>query len=340
MLTDEATTAGSDGAMAMDLCRTTTAGAPLPTRTWGVISAAYVLPDGTTTPTPLSTDDTGETCTYSASNFGLGFGILGPTFGASNKTQQGVRMLGLSSGTARQPSDPGYQPVWGFDKCFTSGAPAGFPGQTPACGSITFGQPHDGAALQVVLRVPTNAVTMSFDSNFFSYEFPEWVCSPYNDTFVVIMTPSPAGEPSGANANVAFDTDGNIISVNSGLLDVCTPTTTAGADGAGSQAGAYAYACSKGPSLLIGTGFGADSPAPPSGFGVTTAQEAHGSTDWLTTTVSVAALQGKSVTLLFAVWDSTDGLLDTTVLLDDVHWTFNPGPGLESADAGPVTTQN
>jgi hypothetical protein len=77
------------------------------------------------------------------------------------------------------------------------------------------------------------------------------------------------------------------------------------------------------------------------GSGIPTPQEAHGSTDWLTTTVSVAALQGKSVTLLFALWDSTDGILDSTVLLDDVHWTFTPGPARVSAGGGsPVTMGN
>jgi hypothetical protein len=326
-LTSEATTTGSDGATAMDLCRKTTATAALPMRTWGVVSAAYVLPDGSTTPTTTGGDDT--PCTYSEENFQLGFGILGPSFGTSNATQEGVRMLGLSSGTARQPTDPGYGPVWGFDKCYTSGAPAGFPGQTPACGAVQFGPAHDGAALQVVLRVPTNAVTMSFDTNLFSYEFPEWVCSPYNDTFVVVMSPTPTDEPTTAHGNVAFDPNGNVLSVNAGFLAVCDPTTTAGADGTGSNSGHYAYACADGPSALDATGFGVDSPAPPASFAIPTPQENHGSTGWLTTTVSVASLAGKSVTLLFAVWDSTDGELDTTVLVDNVRWTF-----ATSADAG------
>jgi hypothetical protein len=323
-LTSVATTNGADGAQAMDLCRTTTSAAALPMKTWGVISAAYVLPDNSPSPTRTGIDD--APCSYSEENFQLGFGILGPTFGAMNKTQQGEHMLGLSSGTARQPTDPGYQPVWGFDKCYTSAAPRGFPGQTPACGGVFFGPPHDGAALQVVLRVPTNALTMSFDSNFFSYEFPEYVCSSYNDTFVVIMLPSPAGEPSTANDNIAFDSKGNIISINAGFLVVCDPTTRAGSQGMGSMAGRYSYACPEGAAKLEGTGFGSDSPATPKGFFVPTPQENHASTDWLTTTVSVAALAGQQITLLFAVWDSSDGLLDTTVLIDNVTWTFATEP--------------
>jgi len=318
-LTAVATTVGTDGAKAMDLCRTAQASPPLPTRTWGVVSAEYVPPDGTTV------------TAASVANFELGFGILGPTFGTSNSTRHGAHMLGISSGTARQPTDPGYQNVSGFDKGYTSGAPSGFPGQTPACGTLTFGAPHDGAALSLVIRIPTNAVTMSFDSNLFSYEFPDWVCSVYNDTYVVIMTPPIASEPATANDNVAFDPSGNSISIDSSFLRVCDPTTTAGMSGAGPMAGAYAYPCAEGPSKLLGTGFGVD----------TTGDIDHASTDWLTTTVSVAALQGKQVALLFAVWDSTDGVLDTTVLIDNFSWTFATAPNtVLPAPVVPVTTED
>lgn len=322
-LTGPATTTGMDGAKAMDLCRTTMDGLPLNKKTWGVVSADYVTPDGS--PTPHA--DTADACSFSASNFALGFGVLGPKFGTSNVTQKGTHMLGLSSGTARQPTDPGYQDVSGFDKCMVSGAPAGFPGTTPACPGVTFGQAHDGAALRVVVRIPTNALTMAFDSNFFSYEFPDFVCSAYNDTYVVIMTPSPSGEPASANHNIAFDSKGNIISVNAGFLTVCDP---------GTQAGTTTYPCPEGPSKLHGTGFGIDTTSTsPSGD-----MQDHASTDWLTTTVSVAGLGGKDVTLLFAVWDSSDGILDTTVLIDNVHWTFATSPNTPvpvDASVPPVT---
>jgi len=304
-LTSVATTNGMEGAKAMDLCRTTTDGAPLPMKTWGVVSADYVTPDGASVAS--------SSPTYA--NFELGFGILGPKYGTSNSVQQGSHALGISSGTARQPTDPGYQDVGGFDKGYSTGAPTGFPGQTAACPGVMFGPAHDGAALRVVIRVPTNAQTMMFDSNFFSYEFPDFVCSPYNDTYVAIMTPAPAGEPATANNNVAFDSKGNIISVNAGFLQVCDQNT---------MAGNTTYPCPEGPGKLAGTGFGTD-----------TAGSDHASSDWLTTTVNVAALAGKDITLLFAVWDSTDGILDTTVLIDNVHWSFATSP---NASPPPPTT--
>lgn len=315
-LTDVATDAGAEGAQAMDLCRTALANPPLRQKTWGLLSANYVTPDGTTTTTRPSTDYlTRYTClppVFTPTTYALGFGILGPQYGANNVAQQGQHMLGLSTGTARQPTDPGYSDVDGYDKCFTSGAPPGFPGQTPACPSITFGEPHDGAALQVTLRVPTNALTMMFDSDFFSYEYPKYVCSVYNDTYVVIMTPAPAGESPSANGNIAYDANGNIISVNAGFLRVCD-TPDAGGSGA---------SCAEGPGKLLGTGF-EQTNRPPDMDGP---RVNHASTDWLTTTVDVAALAGQEITLLFAVWDSTDGLLDTTVLVDNLRWSLASAP--------------
>jgi hypothetical protein len=341
MLTGPATTVGSQGATAMDLCRTAVASPPMAMKTWGVLAADYVLPDGSNSPVADPNDGMSEayTCSYDASSFLLGLGVLGPTFGTMNKTQEGAKMFALSTGTARSPSDSGWvasndnggpetggEGYPGYDKCYTSGAPAGFPGQTQACPGVTFGQAHDGAALRVSLRVPTNALTMAFDTNFFSYEFPSFVCSTYNDTFVVIMTPQPSGEPATANSNIAFDSKGNIISVNAGFLTVCDPNT---------QAGSTTYPCPEGASKLVGTGFGIDtSDTEPNGD-----MQDHASTDWLTTTVSVAALAGQEITLLFAIWDSSDGVLDTTVLVDNVHWTFATMPDTKiPVDAGSPMT--
>jgi hypothetical protein len=298
-------TSAFDGAKAIDICRQTTASATGKARTWGVINAEYVMPDGTTT---------------TATDFTPGYGLLS-AFGV-NHTQQGVAMLGLSSGTARQPTDSGWidpgKPYegsfGGFNKCesgsscaetgggeLTSGAPAGYPKPAPACPGVTFGAPQDGVALQLTIRVPTNAKTFSFDENFFTIEFPDWICSTYNDTFVVMMAPKT--DPSLPDDNIAFDSSGNPISVNNALLQVCTPQT----------AGGKTFACPLGASSLAGTGFEeTDNDGP------------HAATGWLTTSAPVATVAGKEITLLFAIWDSSDGNLDSTTLIDNFTWAFTP----------------
>ena len=83
--------------------------------------------------------------------------VLVAGFGPNVAPKHGARMLGLSSGAARQPSDPGYQSPGGFNKGYTSAHPQGFPKESPACPGPITGQPHDSAALELQIRVPTNA---------------------------------------------------------------------------------------------------------------------------------------------------------------------------------------
>jgi hypothetical protein len=292
-------TDAEQAAKAIDLCRTTTESAQGKQRTWGVISATFVAPDGT--------DSCGGSCVGNP-NFQLGHGNL-TAFGVNNP-KGGKHMLGISSGTARQPTDPGYQDVSGFDKMYTTGSPPPYPKNTPACPGVITGQPHDGAALQVVIRVPTNAQSFTFNTNFFTFEFPDFICSTYNDSFVVMMTPKVASLPDN---NIAFDQMGNPISVNNSLLQVCDPQ----------NAGGKNFACPSGSSTLMGTGFGVDTAID---------MQNHAATGWLQTTAPVtAALKGKDVTLLFAVWDSGDGVLDSTALIDNFQWSTQPGT------AAPVT---
>jgi hypothetical protein len=289
-----------NAALAIDLCRKTTETATGKQRTWGVVDATYIAPDGSDN---CANEDTGTngSCVGNA-NFPLGHGNL-TKLGVNAPQGGGTHMLSLSSGSGRDPTDTGYHDVSGFDKGFTVGAAAGFPAPAPACPGVTTGQPHDGTALRVVIRVPTNAQSFTFNSNFFSYEFPDYICSTYNDTFVVEMAPEPTGASTGGN--VAFDQSGNPISVNNALLQACDPQT----------AGGKKFTCPLGSASLSGTGFGKD-----------TAGSDHAATGWLQTQVNVdPSLKGKDITLVFAVWDSGDGVLDSTALVDNFVWSTAPG---------------
>lgn len=243
---------------------------------WGVKSAAYVASDGS----PLSDP--------------LGHGLV-PSFGDAVHPQEGKRMLVLSSGAARRPSDADYKDVAGYDKGYTSAAPAGYPKEAPACPGIVSGEPHDAAGLEVVLQTPSNAKSMGFKLDFYTYEYPDYICSKYNDYFVALVSPPPPNLPDG---NVSFDKQGNTISANAGFLEVCSPQ----------QAGGKTFACAKGTSQLGGTGF-----------------EGHAATGWLKTSVAVTE-PGKDVTVRFAVWDSGDGVLDSTVLVDDFQFEIADTP--------------
>ena len=272
-----------DGARAIGVCRTATPNGVGRTKTWGVLGARYVTPDGQALPNPV------------------GHGIL-KVFG-SNKAQEGAAMLALSSGTARAPSDPGYQDVAGYDKGYTSGTPAGYPKESPACPGVHTGEAHDGAALELTIRVPTNAKSFSLQENFFTYEFPDYICSTYNDFYVATLSPQVPTLPDG---NIAFDQQGNPISVNNSLLQVCSPRVANG----------KTFPCPLGPSSLQGTGF-----------------DESAATGWLQTTAPVKP--GDTITLRLVIWDSGDGALDSTVLVDKFAWSADGASGVTTTPAPP-----
>lgn len=274
---------------ALGLCKWASADGRGKERTWGVLSAKYVKPDGTPLTEPLS------------------HGIMS-SFGV-NEPRAGKSFLALSSGAARAPDMPGYKDILGFRKGYTSGVPEGYPKESPACPGTVSGLAHDGAALELEIRVPTNVKSFRVDQNFFTVEFPGYVCSKYNDFYVLDMAPKVPDYPDG---NVAFDGAGNPISVNNALLQVCERRTIDGRD----------YTCPLGPSSLAGTGFDTVndeySPAP------------HAATGWLTTYAPVEP--GKVVRLRFAIWDSSDGNLDSTVLVDRFEWSDSERRGTDAAD--------
>jgi hypothetical protein len=284
----------TDGAKALELCRFTTASPPLPQKTWGVISAQYVRADGTAFAAP-----------------GLQVGLQ-PSWGANVNPRAGKSMLALSSGHARTPAQPG---ACGSNSCATNAtatAPAGFPQSIPSCppsSVIT-----DDVALQVQVRVPTNAAGFSFQQKFYSMEFPYWVCTPYNDQFVALMSPAPMGA---INGNFAFDSQNAPVGVNIAFMSVCDPTQQSQfAAGCTSGGGACPMApspyCPAGVGDLAGTGFDVWD----------TMYGNAGATPWLATQAPVKG--GSVITLTFILWDTGDQNFDSTELLDDFTWL--PGP--------------
>ncbi|MBI5532660.1 MAG: choice-of-anchor L domain-containing protein [Deltaproteobacteria bacterium] len=275
------------GAKAIGLCRVTDENASGLSKTWGVLDARYVKADGTPGMSPLS------------------HGVLA-TFGQYANAQQGKALLVLSSGTARAPSMPGYQDVSGADMGTDCALPIPSLG-SPSCPGVVPASPRDPAALEVRLRVPTNARSFKFFLSFFAYEFPDQICSQNNDFFVTLMNPKPAGSNDG---NITFDQDANPISVNNSMLQVCKSQ----------YAGGKQYSCPLGTDLLAGTGFETGSSGP------------HAATGWLQTAAPVTP--GSIITLRFAIWDGGDHVLDSSVLVD--NFTFS-GDSLTGATTEPVS---
>jgi hypothetical protein len=288
-----------DAAKAIELCATAT----MTDRKYGVLSAAFVRADGTAFATP-----------------GLQVGIQS-MWGTNVKVQGGQNMLAMSSGYSRTVGQTGACNGISCQSNPTGTAPTGFPQDDPACPPTK--AIMDDVALELQIRVPSNATGYSFNFKFYSFEFPDWVCdtSGYNDQFVALVQPPPMGAyvPTGSPfGNISFDSNNHPVSVNMGFFDVCDPTTptrfaTHCKSGGGTCPALPSPYCPLGVGDLAGTGFDVwHSSVGPAG-----------ATRWLKT--QAPATPGSVITVRFAMWDAGNTEFDSTVLVDNFQWIANGG---------------
>lgn len=293
-------------AAAMDLCRTTTEQSV----DWGVIDASLTLSSGTGTAAPASH-------------------AIRSTFGPGNSPRAGAAMVVLSTGAAAVPGQTNppfvaFQP--GLDTGTQSAAPADwlaanggiFP-NAPGCPAASSSTAYNPVMLTLRIRVPSAVHSFRLNASFLSAEYPEYVCSAFNDLFVVLLDSGFTGAPANpADKNIAsYATSGNVYPVgtnlafgNTGLFTQCVNGSTGCA--AGAIAGTTNTCAST--SGLIGTSM--DTPDP--GM-CDTNSLTGGGTDWLVLRGNV--VPGEIMQLRFALWDTADGQYDSVVLLDNFEWS-------------------
>ena len=254
-----------------------------------------------------------------------------PKFGNTLRPREGARFGVLSTGYANEYDEPiggadagadggsGLQTPFngGVSRQITGTAPPGFPSATPGCGSGG-GSVNDLVNVRLVLKAPKNALGFKFDFNFHSGEWPEYVCSSFNDAFIAFYrSPSANG---GVGRNVSFDKNGRAVSVNNGFFDRCTPGILTGCKTSSMQKVAT---CPGGQGELQGTGFGLiDDWCPTTMGGAAAPSSSGGATGWLTS--QAIAKAGETFTLEFMIWDATDHALDSLVLIDNFQWIGEP----------------
>jgi hypothetical protein len=317
---DSDSSSALDYAAAMDLCLTTTEDAPLPEKTWGVIAAELTLANGQNMPLPVQRS-------------------IRPAFGDGIGPSGGDSLVVLSSGNAAAPgqTSPGFADFEGGQDLGTTvlapedwiAANGGeFPASCEGTNPTSDTNANDSVMLELRVRVPTNARSFTTRMFFFTAEYPEWVCSQYNDFFVALIDSASAQNP--ADKNIAVYDDGqnlwpvglNILKTAPGLFQVCE----SGNVGCQGDLPQEWYDCPAGPGLLAGTGFDAIDGANScngGGFPV------GGGTGWLQMSGNVEP--GEIMTIRFAVWDAGGHLFDALVLLDDWRWS------LDAASAGVST---
>jgi hypothetical protein len=315
-LTSNSSTA-TDYAKAIDLCASTTENPALQDKKWGVISANLFLANGAGTPAAASRS-------------------IRPGFGTNIVPLGGSSLAVLSTGNAADANDtaPAYAAFQtGQDKLTSSAAPAdwlaangnSFP-NAPGCPAASANTANDPVMLKVRVRAPTNAKSFAVSSFFFSSEYPEWTCSPYNDFFLTLLdstfVPGPGQTGNPADKNLAFysapsgdfPVGVNLAHNGTGLFNECKNGATGCQPGcvAGNTNGSCV-----GTNLLAGTGFDLGGGTYVCG----TNNQVGGGTGWLTTNGNVKP--GETIELRFVIWDSSDHVWDSLVLIDNFNWSLD-----------------
>ncbi len=277
------------------------------TKKWGLISYAQLLPNNAV-PTAAELANIQNNQTALLTDYGS---VIVP--------HQGPTMAGMSTGYMRDQTDPlpvgqtAFTPPNG-GKSFTSHvtfvgptppttSPLGFylskhaGGLATSVGCNAGGCPpgsdaNDPVSVQLKIRVPTNAKSFSYDFRFFSAEFQSFQCSTFNDFYLSLLASQAPMLP--VDHNISFDSLNNPLSVNNGFFEVCVPK--AGTCGA----------CPLGNTQLALTGMQLNNTG--------------GGTAWLTNDAPV--VPGETITLDLMIFDVSDHLLDSLVLLDNFRWSL------------------
>jgi hypothetical protein len=168
-----------------------------------------------------------------------------------------------------------------FDKGYNHALPAGFPKAETSCPAPS-GTGYDGIGLRIVLVVPAGVRFLAFDYAYFTRDYPDWVCTSALDQAAALVT----GLSGAAGVqNVLLDPVGNPMFASPTSIRACASPT-----------------CPLGTAMLDQTGF-----------------SGHGSSGWIRTP-NLAVTPGDTVRATFAIWDSTDGTYDSSLLLDSFAW--------------------
>lgn len=281
-----------DVANAMDLCQITTLNPPKAQKKWGLLTATYQLGNGADPGAQLTNYQNYQAAIMTQYGY-----LNGNPADPNNPPKKGPTMAGISSGRMRYVGQQDYVlPQGGTGFNFSSSCPADYiaahggslPSSQGCSGNCLGGNTcNDSILVRLKIRVPTNAQSMSYDFRFFSAEYPDYLCSTFNDFYLALLTTGAPGIP--IDRNVSFDALGNAVSVNNGFFEVCQP--------------AGCFACLGGTQGLIATGMD-------SGIG--------GGTKWLTTDAPV--VPGETMTLELVVFDVGDTAFDSLALVDNFRW--------------------
>ena len=146
---------------------------------------------------------------------------------------------------------------------------------------------NDYVEIRVLATVPEGNNSLEYDFAFFSTEYPDYYQDVFNDMYIGWL------ESESWTGNISFDDNGAPISLNAGFLD-------------------YRDAPQGVPNDPV---CGASCVAPELHG---TCMKQHAGTKWLTSVAPVTP--GESITLVLAIMDLSDSILDSYVFVDNFGW--------------------
>ena len=147
------------------------------------------------------------------------------------------------------------------------------------------GSVNDYTELRITATAPNTVNSFSYNLAYFSYEYPVYYLSMYNDMYIGWL------ESEVWTGNISFDEFGSPISLNAGFLDYRDA------------------AAANDPDCVNGC-------TAPELHG--TCMEGHAGTKWLTTTAGIAP--GETFTLALSIFDMSDSVLDSYAFIDNFQW--------------------
>jgi hypothetical protein len=201
--------------------------------------------------------------------------------------------------------------------------------ETETTHPVTGVQENDLAGIQMRVVVPANARGVAMDSMFVSVEWPDYLCSDYNDKMDIYLVSDATGrQPS----NIAIDPNGAAITVNNGYFELPSAWT--------SDLAAVPYARSLGDDSFSGfCGSSVEMCTLPTYCDGDQSELAYlgSGTGWLVAQGPVRP--GETIDVLAVVSDAGDYALDSLMLLSGLRWLPEPPPPgiLKPETVGEVT---
>lgn len=183
--------------------------------------------------------------------------------------------------------------------------PTAFANTNDGGGSVRGNSAYDVSILRLNISVPTGDNCVGFDFKFLSEEYPGFVGSIYNDAFIAELdhsTWSTNGSVINAPNNFAFDSSGNVISINSTGIGGLSAANGAGTAFDGTQS------------------YNLNGFAPPGNAG--------GATAVLRASTQVSP---GAHSIYLSIFDQGDHMLDSAVFLDNLTTTNVADPAVNCA---------